>query len=145
MHSNNNNNKFKIEERRKEVASMLAQSMTETEIAEKLNVDQSTISRDVKALKEMSQQFVFDLAKSDLSYYYKQSIDGIEEAKKEAWRIHKDNNTSFREKLAALKLIIEGNEARFKLLSEGPSVLAMKSLEDRLNKIESLEAGQVNR
>jgi IS30 family transposase len=84
MHSNNNNNKFKIEERRKEVASMLAQSMTETEIAEKLNVDQSTISRDVKALKEMSQQFVFDLAKSDLSYYYKQSIDGIEEAKKEA-------------------------------------------------------------
>jgi transcriptional antiterminator len=145
MYSNNNNNKFKIEERRKEVASMSAQSMTETEIAEKLNVDQSTISRDVKALKEMSQQFVFDLAKSDLSYYYKQSIDGIEEAKEEAWRIHKDNNTSFREKLAALKLIIEGNEARFKLLSEGPSVLAMKSLEDRLNKIESLEAGQVNR
>jgi predicted transcriptional regulator len=145
MYSNNNNNKFKIEERRKEVASMSAQSMTETEIAEKLNLDQSTISRDVKALKEMSQQFVFDLAKSDLSYYYKQSIDGIEEAKKEAWRIHKDNNTSFREKLAALKLIIEGNEARFKLLSEGPSVLAMKSLEDRLNKIESLEAGQVNR
>jgi IS30 family transposase len=42
---------------------MLAQSMTETEIAEKLNVDQSTISRDIKALKEMSQQFVFDLAK----------------------------------------------------------------------------------
>jgi hypothetical protein len=94
----------------------------------------------------MSQQFVFDLAKSDLAYYYKQSIDGIEEAKKEAWRIHKDNSTSVREKLAALKLIIEANEARFKLLSEGPSVLAMKSLEDRLNKIESMEARQeVNR
>jgi len=30
----------------------------------------------------MSQQFVFDLAKSDLAYYYKQSIDGVEEAKK---------------------------------------------------------------
>jgi IS30 family transposase len=68
-----NNNKFKIEERRRQVASMLAQSKTETEIAEQLNVDQSTISRDVKALKEMSQQFVFDLAKSDLAYYYKQS------------------------------------------------------------------------
>lgn len=46
---------FKIEERRRKVASMLAQSMTETEIAQQLNVDQSTISRDVKALKEMSQ------------------------------------------------------------------------------------------
>jgi IS30 family transposase len=67
---------------------MLAQSLTETEIAEQLNVDQSIISRDVKAVKELSQQFVFDLAKSDLAYYYKQSIDGIEEAKKEAWRIY---------------------------------------------------------
>jgi IS30 family transposase len=139
---------FKIEEHRRKVASMLAQSMTETEIAEQLNVDQSTISRDVKALKEMSQQFVFDLAKSDLAYYYKQSIDGIEEVMKEAWRIYnnsndEDNNIiSTKEKLAALKLIIESNEARFKLLSEGPSVLAIKSLEERLNKIEAFQAKQ---
>jgi IS30 family transposase len=146
---NNNNYHFKIEERRRKVASMLAQSMTETEIAEQLNVDQSTISRDVKALKELSQQFVFDLAKSDIAYYYKQSIDGIEEAKKEAWRIYnnsddKNYNISVREKLSALKLIIESNEARFKLLSEGPSILAIKSLEERLNKIE-IEARQIIR
>ncbi len=75
MHNNKNNNyHFKIEERRRQVAFMLAQSITETEIAVQLDVDQSTISRDVKALKEMSQQFVFDLAKSDLAYYYKQCI-----------------------------------------------------------------------
>lgn len=92
----------------------------------------------------MSQQFVFDLAKSDLAYYYKQSIDGIEEAKKEAWRIYNNNNniSSTKEKLAALKLIIESNEARFRLLSEGPSVLAMKSLEERLSKIESIQISQ---
>ena len=34
MHNNNNNYTFKIEERRRKVASMLAQSMTETEIGE---------------------------------------------------------------------------------------------------------------
>jgi IS30 family transposase len=135
---------FKIEERRKKVASLSAQSMTETEIAQELNIDQSTISRDIKALKELSQQFVYDLAKSDLSYYYKQSIDGIEEAKREAWRIyhHNNNQVSVKEKLSALKLIVEANEARFKLLSEGPSVLAVKSLEERLNKIEI--AGQIS-
>ena len=52
--------------------------MTEVEIAQELDVDQSTISRDIKALKLLSQQFVFDLAKSDLAYYYKQYIVGIE-------------------------------------------------------------------
>src|SRR5215211_5550770 len=128
---------FKIEERRRNVASLLAQSMTESEIAQKLNVDQSTTSRDVKALKELSQKFIYDLSKSDLAYYYRQSIDGIEEAKREAWKIYRNNNNevSLEEKLSTLKLIVESNEARFKLLSEGPSVLAVKALEERLNKI----------
>jgi IS30 family transposase len=135
---------FKIEERRRKVASFLAQSFTETEIAKELDVDQSTISRDVKALKELSQKFVYNLAKSDLAYYYKQCIDGIEEAKREAWKIYHNNNNevSVKEKLCALKLIVESNEARFKLLSEGPSVLAVRSLEERLNKIEI--AGQIS-
>jgi hypothetical protein len=110
--------------------------VTETQIAQELQVDQSTISRDVKALKEMSQCFVYDLAKSDLAYYYKQSIDGIEESKKELWKIFHDDMVPVKEKLLALKIIIQSNEARFKLLSEGPSVLAIKSLEDRLSKIE---------
>jgi IS30 family transposase len=141
--AHNNRSTFKIEERRRKVASFLAQSMTETEIAQELNVDQSTISRDVKALKQLSQQFVYDLAKSDLAYYYKQCIDGIEEAKREAWRIYNHNNDiSVKEKLSALKLIVEANEARFKLLSAGPSILAVKSLEERLNKIEI--AGQIS-
>ena len=141
---NNNRYTFKIEERRKKVASLLARSMTETEIAQKLEVDQSTISRDIKVLKQLSQQFVYDLAKSDLAYYYKQSIDGIEEAKREAWKIYNHNtDVSVKERLSALKLIVESNEARFKLLSEGPSILAVKSLEERLNKIEI--AGQISR
>ena len=51
---------YYIEERRKEVAQMLAQGHSETEIAQILHVHVSTISRDVKVLKEMSQQFVFE-------------------------------------------------------------------------------------
>ena len=46
---------FKIDERRRKVSCLLAQSMTESEIAHELEVDQSTISRDIKALKEQSQ------------------------------------------------------------------------------------------
>lgn len=133
---------FKIEERRRKVASLLAKSMTESEIAEKLGVDQSTVSRDIKVLKQLSQQFVFDLAKSDLAYYYKQSIDGIDEAKKELWKIYNNTKMPVKEKVVALKVIIQSNESKFKLLAEGPSVLAVKSLEERLNKIES--AGQIS-
>jgi hypothetical protein len=47
--------------------------------------------RNIKALKGMSQQFVFDLAKTDLAYYYKQCIDGIEEVRRKAWEIFRNN------------------------------------------------------
>ena len=76
---------LKIEERRRKVASLLAQCRAEEEIAQEMNVDQSTISRDITVLKDMSQQFIYDLAKSDLAHCYKQCIDGIEEAQRQVW------------------------------------------------------------
>lgn len=133
---------FKIEERRKKVASLLAQSMTESEIAQELNVDQSTISRDVKALKELSQQFIYNLAKSDLAYYYKQCINGIEEVKRKAWEIFKNNLLSEKDKLLVLKIIKECDESKFALFKDSAVVMNLKSLEERLNKIEI--AGQIS-
>src|SRR5215211_4911584 len=144
LSSSMHNNNFKIEERRRNVASMLAQSMTETEIAQQLHVDQSTISRDVKVLKEISQQFVFDLAKSDLAYYYKQCINGIEEVRRKAWEMLRDeddeqqpSSLTPKDKLLALKLIKECDEGKFALFKDGPSVMNVKSLEERLSKIRS--------
>jgi hypothetical protein len=130
--------KYKIEDRRRKVASLLAQSMTEIEIAKKLKVDQSTVSRDIKVLKQMSQQFVYDLAKSDLAYCYKQCIDGIEEVKRRGWNIfNRMNNLTTRDKLLALKLIMECNKAKFALFKEGPAIMQVKSMEERLANIES--------
>ena len=129
---------FKIENRRRKVATLVAQSMTETEIAHELKVGQSTVSRDVKALKILSQQFVFDLAKSDMAYYYKQCIDGIEEVRRRGWEIFKGQNNSNltpKDKLLALKVIRECNEAKFALFKEGPSIMNVKTLEERLEKI----------
>jgi hypothetical protein len=133
------NSTFQIEERRRRLASMLARSITEWECARELGVDQSTISRDVKALKEMSQRFVFDLAKSDLAYYYKQKLDSLDEAKREAWNICNNTNegtlNTDKVKLLALKLIVAADEASIKLLNEGPTVLMYKSLDDRVNEV----------
>src|SRR5215216_6742437 len=131
-----NNSNLHIEERRRQVASLLARSMTETEIGKQLGISQPTIHRDIEALKEKSLRFVYDLAKSDLAYYYKQKLDSLDEAKREAWKIFNQEDTPNKEKLLALKLIIMSDETAFKLLNEGPAVLAMKSLEDRLAQIE---------
>ena len=139
---------YYIEERRREVAQMLAQGHTETEIAQILHVHVSTICRDVKVLKQLSQRFVFDLAKGDLTYYYKQCIDGMDEIRREAWSLYKYGDwsqgvhLSVKEKIAALKLLKECNEAKFALLEKGPSVLNVKGMEEKLENIQSMQISQ---
>jgi transcriptional regulator with XRE-family HTH domain len=54
---------------------MAGQGITEIEIASKLGVGNTTISKDIKAIKLISQQFIYDIAKSDFTYYYKQNLD----------------------------------------------------------------------
>lgn len=75
---------YYIEERSRKVAQMLAQGHSETEVSQLLHVHVSTICRDIKVLKKLSQKFVFDLAKGDLTYYYNQCIDGVDEIRREA-------------------------------------------------------------
>jgi len=78
---------YQIEDRRRQVASMVAQGMTEVEIAAKLGVDNTTISKDVKALKLISQQFIYDITKSDFTYYYKQCVETVKLVLRKQWEI----------------------------------------------------------
>ena len=136
--SNNNNSKSKfiIEERRRLVAKLWAQSKTETEIARELHCNISTICRDIKFLKKLSQQFVFGLAK-DLGFYYKNCIDTMDQIQQKCWSIYNNDHISQKDKLLALKIVKETCESKFSLIEKGPSVMALNSLQERVEKIET--------
>ena len=135
--NNNSKSKFIIEERRRLVAKLWAQSKSETEIARELDCNVSTICRDIKYLKKLSQQFVFDLAK-DLGFYYKSCIDTMNEIQQKCWNIYNnDDQISQKDRLLALKIIKETCESKFSLIEKGPSVMALNSLQERIEKIES--------
>jgi hypothetical protein len=135
--NNNRKSKFLIEERRRWVAKLWAQSKSETEIAGELHCNVSTICRDIKFLKKISQQFVFDIAK-DLGFYYKGCIDTMDQIQQKCWNIfNNDSQVSQKDKLLALKIIKETCESKFSLIEKGPSVMALNSLQERVEKIES--------
>ena len=76
---------------------------------------------------------------------YQTSIKGIRNVLKECWNIYTVENNkeiTWFHKLAALKLAKECNEVLFKLTADGPSVMYVKLLEERLNRIET---EQINR
>ncbi len=118
---------------------MRARCMTEQEIAREVQVSQSVVSRDIKALNELSRQFIYNLAKSDLGILYKRCLDGLEEVKKECWSIVNFHQGSFKGevyRIAALRLIQSTEIEIFRLLAEGPSVMTVKAMEEKLSEIE---------
>jgi len=60
------------------------------------------------------------------------------------WKAYRSNDASLnpKDKLVALKLIKECDEAKFALFKEGSSIMNLKALEERLNKIELREVNQ---
>ena len=109
------------------------------EIAKELNVDSATVSRDIKYLTAESQNYLNDLARSTLPFLYQTSISGITNILKECWSIYEstnnNNNNNF-QKLAALKLPKECHESIFKLVDEGPSVMYLKQLQEKLIQVQ---------
>jgi hypothetical protein len=139
--------KYQIEERRRQVANRLAMGMTEQQIADSLGVGRATISRDVTFLKMASQTFIFDLAKSDLAFYYKQCLDGMNEANRQAWASYyklQEKTKRFtstaaeRDSFMALKVIKELTEARFLLFKEGPGAMQIKAMRDKLEELNEI-------
>lgn len=101
---------YQIEERRRQVAIMVAQGMTEIEIAAKLGVDNTTISKDVKALKLISQQFIYDITKSDFTFYYKQCLDTIRLVLKKQWEIANKQECLTSDDMLRLKVLADIKE-----------------------------------
>ena len=75
---------------------------------------------------------------------YQTSIQGIRDVLKECWNIYEstDEQVNYFQRLVALKLAKECNEAQFKLLSEGPSVMYVQNLEEKLTQIEDIQLQQ---
>jgi hypothetical protein len=135
-------NKMQIKERREDVLLRLTKGMKGYEIARELGVDASTVSRDVQYLISQSNNYLNNLAKESLPFMYQTSIEGIRNVLKECWNIYTiegNEEMTWFHKLAALKLAKQCNEALFKLTAEGPSVMYVKLLEERLARIEARE------
>jgi hypothetical protein len=90
-------------------------------------------------LAEQSQNYLNSLAKETLPFTYQTSIEGIRDVIKESWNIYQSEDKSINtyQKLGALKLIKECHESLFHLLDEGPSIMYVKQLQEKIIQIES--------
>ena len=127
-----------IQERRQKIWTLITRGLKGYEIAKELGVGAATVSRDINYLVAQSHNYLNDLAKSTLPFMYQTSIEGIRSVMKECYNIYEseDKTINWFQKLAALKLAKECHEAQFKLLTDAPTIMYVKTLEEKLNQIQ---------
>jgi hypothetical protein len=132
-----------IIERREKVMILLTKGLKGYQIASELAVDPATISRDIQYLSKASSNNLNSIVKETLPFLYQNSIEGIKNILQECWNIYQSDDASitYLHRLSSLKLAKECNESLFRLVSEGPSLIYVKELEERLERIE--ENGKV--
>jgi hypothetical protein len=128
-----------IAERREKIMILLTKGLKGYQIAEALDLTPSTVSRDINYLSKESNNNLKSLVQQSLPFLYFTSIGGIKNILKECWSIYESDNASisYLHKLNSLKLAKECNESLFRLVAEGPCLVYLKELEERLEKIEN--------
>ena len=116
------NPRFVITKRRESVLILLSQGLNECEIAERLKVGQSTVSRDVKALNKESQKIIKTIEKNYYPLEFRNIINSIRQVSKKSWEIINDETGKWtnKDKINAMKLVVDSSRTKFEILLNGP-------------------------
>lgn len=131
----------RIAERREKVMVLLTKGFKGYQIAKELQVDPSTICRDVHYLSKESNENLKSLVKDTLPFMYTTSIEGLRNVQLEAWKVYEndgnDTSLTWSNRLKGLEIVKDCHESLFKMVAEGPLLVYLKELEERLDKIEN--------
>jgi hypothetical protein len=130
------NARYIVNERREMVSTMLDQCMPTREICKELKISQPTLSRDIHAIKKVAQKFFYGLAKENMMFEYMKLIRNIDMIARECWNIvnDKSNKSTQKDKINALKLTLDAEQSRHDILTQAPTLLEVRELDEKLQK-----------
>lgn len=128
------NARYIVYERREKVSTMLSQCIPPREICKELKISLSTLSRDTHAIKKAAQKFFYGLAKENMMFEYMKLIRNIDLVARECWNIvnDKSNKSTQKDKINALKLTLDAEQSRHTILSQAPTLLEVRELDEKL-------------
>lgn len=128
---------FEQQNRRTKVIALYTKGLSQVEIAEKIGVNQSTISRDIQYLQQEAKKQIWKYMNEDILIEYLRFIVANNEISKELWTIINDKYTSTKEKTYALSLLSDSSIKRIELLINGPE--ALKNVKKNISEIKELD------
>jgi len=113
-------------EKMEKTAILLRQGYTQTQIATHLGIRRRTVVRYVAELREISQQWLNDLAIGGLVFETKMAIDKLKDNEIEIRELLKSTDIDIQLKARLLKQLDENIVLQLQIIAEGPTILSMK-------------------
>jgi len=80
--------KYELAElRHAKLLQLLARGLNQSEAAEALGVDKSTVSRDIQLIRDSAQQEIKDYIEVELPFVHKKTLSAFDEVLRQAWSI----------------------------------------------------------
>jgi len=125
------------ENRLSQIIALYSKGLTQSEIAEKMQVNQSTISRDLQYLKQQAKTSIWKYLNEDILFEYLRYIVGNNEISKKLWEVVQDDTASAKDKTNALSLLNQSYTKRLEILMNG--VESFKDVKKNISEIEEIE------
>src|SRR5215203_3254816 len=122
------------ENRLSQIISFYSKGLTQSEIAQKMKVNQSTINRDLHYLQQQAKNNIWKYLNEDILFKYLRYIVGNNEISKKLWEIVQDEKTSAKDKTNALSLLNQSYTKRLEILMNG--VESFKNVKKNISEIQ---------
>lgn len=109
-----------LEVRRASVIALYSKGLNQMEIATKLGVNQSTVSRDLNELRRQSRKTIEQRVVRDAMFEFCRWNAGIDEITKKAWEIAEDEKATHRARVKALAFLVRCYNKRLETMVGGP-------------------------
>jgi hypothetical protein len=122
-------------ERREKVWFLMLKGYHPTSIIKTLGTTKTVVYNDIQFLTERSRKYVFDMAKGTHVLMYQRAIEGISLTLEAAWNKFNDPKVPEKQKVSYLRLTMDAHESMINLTANGTSVLAIKEITNRANRL----------
>ena len=133
------------ENRQAKILALHSKGLTQSEIAGKLGVDQSTVSRDLNHIKKESRNYIEKYVAETVPFEFNSCLTGLGQIIKKLWDIieeddGKDGTTTSKDRMAAITLLMKCYRTRLDILIGGPeSKMNAKTYISHIKQKEELE------
>ncbi|MGH9964388.1 MAG: hypothetical protein ACRD5E_06135 [Nitrososphaeraceae archaeon] len=116
--------------------------LNQEQIAQELRIDQSTVSRDLHLVQQESKNHVEKYMREDILLEYLRYLVGSNEITRTLWEMVQNKDTTRKEKMNAISLLMQIYDSRLQRLTAGPE--SFLNVKKSLSEIDLRKMAEVN-